>query len=511
MKFQKLSSQIALAAFTLVPIPASLAVQDAEAQAEKAQHHHYKVIEIGTFGGPGSYFLFITGRVLNNHGVSTGWADTPTALNPPLCLNDCFVTHTFTWKDGIVVDLGALPGIEASFPNDINGRGVVAGISLNGGSDPVIGVPYFDAVVFKDGQVIDLGTFGGALSYANSINDRDQVVGFALNSTPSSVSLGGFCQNFPMPTEMRAFIWHRGVLQNMGTLGGTDSCALFVNERGQATGNSFTNSTVNPGTGLGVPTIHPFLWDGNQMLDLGALANGTVATTAGINDRGQIAGVSNLADNLTFHAFLWDNGRLNDFGTLGGDFVEAIGLNEDGEIVGRAQLPAVATLHAFLAKHGKMIDLGSQDDDPCSAAISINVNNQIVGFSDDCFGNNQRAFLWESGHMTDLNAFVPSNSTLTLTQATFINDRREIAAQGVLPNGDQRAVLLIPCDDDHPEIEGCDYSMVDATEVANNAAAPRSPLAIPLTTNSPERTINPSQNWFRQHYRMLGQRPALPH
>jgi hypothetical protein len=48
--------------------------------------------------------------------------------------------------------------------------------------------------------------------------------------------------------------------------------------------------------------------------------------------------------------------------------------------------------------------------------------------------------------MTDLNLFVPTGSGLILTQATFINDRGEITAEGVLPNGDQRAVLLIPCD-----------------------------------------------------------------
>ena len=48
-----------------------------------------------------------------------------------------------------------------------------------------------------------------------------------------------------------------------------------------------------------------------------------------------------------------------------------------------------------------MIDLGSLDGDPCSVAIDINAQAQIVGFSDDRSGNNQHAFLWENGRMTD--------------------------------------------------------------------------------------------------------------
>jgi hypothetical protein len=48
---------------------------------------------------------------------------------------------------------------------------------------------------------------------------------------------------------------------------------------------------------------------------------------------------------------------------------------------------------------------------------------------------------------------------VTLIEAIFINDRGEIAALGKLANGDEHAIVLFPCDENHPDIEGCDYSL----------------------------------------------------
>jgi probable HAF family extracellular repeat protein len=206
------------------------------------------------------------------------------------------------------------------------------------------------------------------------------------------------------------------------------------------------------------------------MKDLGTLG-GTLAFANGINNRGPIAGCVKHSRHTTFHAYLWDKGKLTHFGSLGGNLIEVIGLNEEGEFVGKADLPGSLTYHAFLAKNGVMTDLGTQDGDPFSDAININEKNQIVGYSEDCSGNFGHAFLWENNHMTDLNAFVPAGSLHTLTVATFINDRGQIAAEGMLPNGDQRAVLLIPCDEDHPSIEGCDYSLVDTAQVQSTMAS----------------------------------------
>ena len=56
---------------------------------------------------------------------------------------------------------------------------------------------------------------------------------------------------------------------------------------------------------------------------------------------------------------------------------------------------------------------------------------------------------------------------LQLQVAGDINNRGEIAGFGVLPNGDRHAFLLVPCDDKHPRIEDCDYSMMEASATAS--------------------------------------------
>lgn len=165
-----------------------------------------------------------------------------------------------------------------------------------------------------------------------------------------------------------------------------------------------------------------------------------------------------MAGDQIVHAFLWNKGRLTDLGNLGGSGLEVSGFSSTGAIVGKADLPGSQTHDAFLAQDGIMLDLGTQDGDPCSVAIGVNSRGQVVGGSTDC-SNFLHAFLWENGHMIDLNSFVPTGSSLTLTQADFIGETGEITAEALLPNGDQRAVLLIPCEDD----QGGDDACVDAS------------------------------------------------
>jgi len=119
--------------------------------------------------------------------------------------------------------------------------------------------------------------------------------------------------------------------------------------------------------------------------------------------------------------------------------------------------------HGFLWKNETMTDLGEIAGSPNSQADFINAKSQVVGGSFSCEFNNSLAFLWENGSMVNLNTLISPNSPFFLYWAPFIDDRGEIFAFGALSNGDSHAVLLIPCDDDHPGVEGCDYTMVDAT------------------------------------------------
>jgi probable HAF family extracellular repeat protein len=285
-------------------------------------------------------------------------------------------------------------------------------------------------------------------------------------------------------------------MKDLGTLGGPDSSAFLVNESGQVAGWALLDSTPNPTTGI--PTQHPFLWQKGAMKDLGTIGGTAVVEVNSLNNRGQVAGGMNVAGDQSFHPFLWDGQSLKDVGTLGGDFGNANWLNEPGDVVGWAFTSGNQASHAFLWRQESMTDLGTVDGDPNSMAFVVNSRRQVVGATQDINFNYVHAFLWERGSISDLNALiVPADPSLQLNAAVGLNEQGEIAAQGVLSNGDVHAFLLIPCDEDHPGIEGCDYSLIEATVETKNrrSLAPRSSLNTP--------PVNPALRglgmlgWFR--------------
>jgi hypothetical protein len=70
MKAPNFIFAITVAVVTAVIIPTRLAAQEDAAQGKKAHHHHYKVIDMGTFGGPQSSNFPLFAGTLNKRGVT---------------------------------------------------------------------------------------------------------------------------------------------------------------------------------------------------------------------------------------------------------------------------------------------------------------------------------------------------------------------------------------------------------------------------------------------------------
>lgn len=356
-----------------------------------------------------------------------------------------------------VTDLPSLGGT-VSRGNSINDRGWIAGYSNLAGNQSR------HAALWTGGSVLDLGTLGGPNSSVTwpVKNDRGILAGISQTSTPDPLGENWSCSAFfsgPAATGYTClgFVWEKGVMKALPTLGGNNGFATGANNRGQVVGwaeNAVHDPTCTPPQVLQFRAV---VWESARasVRELPPLPGDTSGAATAINDRGQVVGISGTCDQAVgrltaAHAVLWENGRPTDLGNLGGNsWNTPMAINERGDVVGFASQfgddPDNPNLHAFLwTRRGGIRDLGTLPGDVTSQANGINERGQVVGVSCDAAGA-CRAFLWENGAMKDLNALVAPNYAGVLTNGQDIDDQGVITGRAFDPaTGVRPAFRAVP-------------------------------------------------------------------
>jgi probable HAF family extracellular repeat protein len=105
---------------------------------------------------------------------------------------------------------------------------------------------------------------------------------------------------------------------------------------------------------------HALLWQNGTVIDLGNLGGEFGNIAFSVNRQGQVVGNSNLRGDQYSHAFLWTNeAGMKDLRPFHGDVISgALGINDRGEVIG-VSLDANFNLRAVVWHNCVPIDLNT--------------------------------------------------------------------------------------------------------------------------------------------------------
>lgn len=331
------------------------------AEADAVLWKDGKMFDLGTLGGNQSVAFS-----LNNQGQITGYATNK--IPDPWALNFPFGTQMrgYLWQNGKMHDLGTLGGPD-SIGLYINDRGHISGASFTSDiPEASTGIPPVEPFLWEARRMHHIGTLGGVWGAVNGMNSNDYVIG-----TSSTADAPGACLNVDLGCH--AFLWKKGRIRDLGTLGGTFAIPTMLNGEGDVVGgaNTFNDDTVRA-----------VLWRNGTIHDLGGVDGDPCSLAWGQNNRGQVVGISVPMCDLSLapRAFLWEHGEMIDLNTrIVGDanfqLIYAEAINDSGEITGIGVPPGVSPADVESSGHVYILipcgHNGSSCEDQASGKTSI--------------------------------------------------------------------------------------------------------------------------------------------
>jgi len=317
--------------------------------------------DLGTLGGPNSS---VTWNVKNTSGIIVGISQTLTpeplgeswsSANFYSTPHDVgFINLGFVWQNNQMRGLPPFPGGNNGFATGANNLDQVVGWAENGVHDPnccCTQVLQFRPAVWELGlsdQIHDLPLFPGDSSgAATAINDNGQIVG-----------ISGICdQAVGRRTAKHAVLWENGTVTNIYPEAPAPwwNTPTAINQHGDVVGFAGDPTDVEGNI------LHAFIWTKDNGIKVLKPLRGRVpqhvdSEAYGINEAGQVVGVSCAADHNDCRAVIWDHGvyptDLNDpdlKGSYSGFLAIAKDINDKGEITGRGVDSTTGSLIAYLA------------------------------------------------------------------------------------------------------------------------------------------------------------------
>lgn len=299
---------------------------------------------------------------------------------------DSIESRAFRWKDGVMTDLGTLGG-NYSAAADVSADGkIVVGASLLFDNNTEHAFRWVEGAydgISRNPQMFDLGTLEGhKQSRATGVShDGSVVVGTSWDD-----GAFGF-DNIGDARIVRAFRWTAtdNKMQDLGTLGGARSWAFRVSADGNVVvgASDISDSSNTYHAFRWVKGANDGVSSNPEMYDLGTLG-GNNSEALNVSDDGSVVVGSSETPDGSWRAFRWTakdgmesvEAWLSKAGVsvpFNGDFEEASGVSADGSVV----VGTTTTKKAWLARVSS-IGSGLITDIPAFQATLVETGTRSV-------------------------------------------------------------------------------------------------------------------------------------